>query len=287
MENNRKMQRPLRAGQRPALPPPEGVALRRGVVYGQGSGRPLTLDLFFPEDTPAPRPGILFFHGGGWSSGSPAQFYRQCGSLAARGIVCASVGYRLTGEARYPAAVEDAKCAVRWLRAHASELGVDPEQIGCAGASSGGHLAALLAVTPDLPRFEGNGGWHEYSSRVCLAVLFNPVLDLSSLAADTSAEWLSDFLGFSIAAEPDQYREASPLTYAGAATAPCLILHGTADQAVPYEQAERFRDVLVRAGVPVELVGFPGLGHAFFNRSPYYEQSYERMESWLLHRFRW
>mgnify|MGYP001262341325 FL=1 len=280
--------RALRAGQRPALPPPEGVELRRSVVYGRAGGRELTLDLFLPDEGawPAPRPAMLFFHGGAWSSGTPGQFYRQSGSLAAAGIACASVSYRLSGEAKYPAAVEDAKCAVRWMRAHAQELGVDPERIGCAGASAGGHLAAMLATTAGIPRFEGSSGHADASSRVCLAVLFNPVLDLVALAGEERcAEWLISFLGVPFEGNEALYRDASPITHVGPETPPCLLFHGMADKAVPYAQAERFRDVLRQNGVAGELVSYEGRGHGFFSRSPYYEETYTRMEGWLLDRF--
>lgn len=280
--------RALRAGQRPALPPPEGVELRRNVVYGWAGGRELTLDLFLPDESawPAPRPAMLFFHGGAWSSGTPGQFYRQSGSLAAAGIACASVSYRLSGEAKYPAAVEDAKCAVRWMRAHAQELGVDPERIGCAGASAGGHLAAMLATTAGIPRFEGNGGHSGVSSRVCLAVLFNPVLDLVALAGEERCvEWLISFLGVPFEGNEALYRDASPIAHVGPESAPCLLFHGMADKAVPYAQAERFRDVLRQNGVAGELVSYEGRGHGFFSRSPYYEETYTRMEGWLLDRF--
>lgn len=277
----------LRAGQRPALPPPPGVEMRADVVYRTGGGRDLTLTLFFPHDARQrpPLPGLIFLHGGGWSAGSPRQFYRQAGSLAAQGIVCASIAYRLSGEANYPAALEDAQAAVRWLRAHARALNVDPKRIGAVGASAGGHLAALLATTAHPTTREENG---DLSSRVCLAVLFNPVLDLRDFAATEGfgPRAVRAFLGATPEEAPQRYRDASPLTHVGPDTAPCLLFHGTADTAVPHAQAIRFRDALRQAGVPVELVSAEGQGHGFFNRSPWYEQSYEEMETWLRERFR-
>ena len=127
---------------------PPNVTVQRDVVYGKGGGRDLHLDLFVPKDKSAVRPGIVFIHGGGWSGGSRGQFQRQAAYLAGKGYVGACIEYRLSSEAKYPAAVEDCKCAVRWMRANAKRLHIDPKRIAVCGGSAGGHLASLLGSFP-------------------------------------------------------------------------------------------------------------------------------------------
>ena len=275
--------RMLRAGQRPALPPPEGVELRRSVVYGRAGGRELTLDLFLPDEGAWRAASDAFLPRGRVVGGTPGQFYRQAGSSPPwdhlRRLLPPLRGGEVSGGGRR-------RQVRRALRAHAGELGVDPGRIGCAGASAGGHLAAMLATTAGIPRFEGSSGHADASSRVCLAVLFNPVLDLVALAGEERcAEWLISFLGVPFEGNEALYRDASPITHVGPETPPCLLFHGMADKAVPYAQAERFRDVLRQNGVAGELVSYEGRGHGFFSRSPYYEETYTRMEGWLLDRF--
>ncbi|MBI3945930.1 MAG: alpha/beta hydrolase [Armatimonadetes bacterium] len=266
---------------------PEGLDVRDNAVFGQGGGRDLKLTLFSPKGARARplMPGMVYFHGGGWRGGNREGLYRWAARSAALGIVCASAEYRLSGEAFYPAAVEDAKCAVRWMRAHAKELKVDPERIGCGGGSAGGHLAAMLATTAHLKALEGKGGHEGISSRVCLAVLLNPALDMLGFGGRGGHSAAVAFLGVPPEERPDLYREASPVTHVSKESAPCLIFHGTADPIVPYAQAVRFKETMERAGAPVELVGAEGEGHGYMASPAWFEKCCAKMDAWLKERF--
>jgi acetyl esterase/lipase len=278
---------PAPATQEPPFKLPDNVELRADVVYGKGGGRDLKLDLFLPKAGQSPRPGILFIHGGGWSGGNRHAFYRQAAYLASkRGYVGACIEYRLSGEAKFPAAVEDAKCAVRWLRANAKTYGVDPNRIAGAGGSAGGHLVAMLALTDRSAGLEGTGGNPELSSRVNLAIVFNGPTDMTALAgrAQTSNP-VSSFLGAMPTEKPELYRQASPVTFVDKQAPPFLFLHGTADMTVPIEQAKLLQRKLREVGVQAELYEAPGAAHGFFNGPPFYEPTLQRMEAFLVEHF--
>ncbi|MGC9329302.1 MAG: endonuclease/exonuclease/phosphatase family protein, partial [Candidatus Hinthialibacter sp.] len=157
-------------GLRGIAPIPGTVQVEEDVVYGKGGGRDLKMNLFYPKEKGEGRPGIVFVHGGGWISGTRDHFQRQAVYFANQGYVCMCIEYRLSREALFPAAVEDAKCAVRWMRAHAETYGVDPGKIAASGGSAGGHLAAMLGVTKKEDGLEGSGGSDEFSSRPNLVV---------------------------------------------------------------------------------------------------------------------
>jgi acetyl esterase/lipase len=235
------------------------------LVYGEVPGfRPLELDLYLPEAGAAPVPVIVHVHGGGWRRGSRrvplprlgAGFY---GELAARGFAVAAIDYRLSGEARYPAAVADVRAAIGWVREHADAYGMDAERVFAWGDSAGGHLALLAALT-------GSG--------VQGVVAWFPVTDLPGLASDVAAAGGQPdpgpesrealFLGAPAASVPGVAREASPVTYASAAAPPVLLMHGAADNLVPPAQSIRLAGALTEAGARVELELVPGATH-FWN----------------------
>jgi len=248
------------------------VELREGIVFAQPAGLELRLDLFVPRRQPVRARGIIYLHGGGWRGGSRRQFWRQAAHLATRDCVGACAEYRLAPEWTFPAQLEDAQAAVRWLRRQAAELGVDPGRIGAVGGSAGGHLAALLGTT-DSP-VDG------LSSRVQAVVAFNGVFDLTRLLEapeqPRSAVW--GLLG----GRPEQAAAASPYFQADARAAPALLLHGTADQVVPFEQARAYAERLRALGVRAELYAEPGASHGFFNRTPYYQRTLPVIERFLL-----
>jgi acetyl esterase/lipase len=270
------------AQQDPPFKLPQSVEVRRDVVFGKGGGRDLKLDLFLPRQGDGLRPGIVFIHGGGWQGGNRRAFARQAAYLADKGYVGACIEYRLSGEATFPAAVEDCKAAVRWLRGQASTYRVDPKRIAVCGGSAGGHLAALLGVTAGVKALEGNGGNSEFSSRVNVVVAFNGVFDLEAGGKSAGAQSpIRKFLGGTFAEKPEVYRSASPVTYVGRDSPPHLFLHGTADKTVSIQQSRSMQKRLQAAGVQAELHEAEGAGHGFFNRPPHYEPTLKRMEAFL------
>jgi acetyl esterase/lipase len=258
----------------PALIGAGGVRVLTGVPYAALSGiRPLELDLYLPPEVSAPTPVVIFLHGGGWRVGSrraagPAYAGRSPSpfeQLAAGGIAVASIDYRLTGEARWPAQLHDAKAAVRWLRARAAEIGIDPERIAAWGESSGGHLAALLGLTS--PELDGDVGVVGPSSAVMAVAAWYAPSDLASLPADLGADPMAVdsrealLLGAPLPTVPELTAEASPLTYVSADAPPFLLLHGRDDHLIPGVQSERLAAALRAAGGQVECETYPGADH--------------------------
>lgn len=215
----------------PVLPVlPKDVTRRADLVYASWGGRRLRLDLFEPAKAGGDRPAILFVHGGGWSSGDPSMEVPLAQRLAAEGYVTATVEYRLSPEARYPAAILDLKSAVRWLRAHAPDYRIDTARIGVCGGSSGGHLAAFLGATNGDRRYD-EGENLKYSSEVQAVVDIDGPLDLtrpeeSGKDADprkpsAAMRWI----GYTYARRPDLWREASPLFHAGPKNPPVAFMN--------------------------------------------------------------
>jgi len=248
------------------VPAAEPVALKNvkteRVVFHKVGDLELYMDLFLPGDVSAgqKRPAVVWFHGGGWRGGSPKQFAPQSQYLASQGLVCASVRYRLSGEAKFPACLNDCKCAVRFVRANAVKYGVDPNRIAVGGGSAGGHLAAMVGLTPD--KFEGDGPNANASSRANLLLLFNPALDLRAYGR---SNMVRDLLGTKTPTQP-QLTEISPIVYVSDKAPPALVLHGDRDRTVPYKQAVAFCEALRKKGVSTELFTAEGKGHGWFNR---------------------
>ena len=224
----------------------DNVAMLEGVVYGKGGGRDLKLYLFAPKDRKASHPGIVFVHGGAWKKGSPAMYFRQAAYMASKGYVGASIEYRLSEEAAFPAAVEDAKCAVRWMRANAKRYRIDPDKIAAVGGSAGGHLVGMLGVMNEEDGLEGTGGHAGYSSKVNAVVAFYGVFDFLKLGVKNPEGAIAAFLGGLPDEVPEVYKQASPITYVDKSDAPFLLLHGTADKLVPIED-DAIEDIIAKA----------------------------------------
>jgi pectinesterase len=275
----------LFAQEQPPFELPPGVELKAGVVYASaGPSRDLRLDLYLPKTRAARVPGVVYIHGGGWSGGNRNAFRRQAAYMAARGFVGACIEYRLSGEAIWPAAMNDSKAAVRWLRAHAAEYSVDPGRIGAAGGSAGGHLAAMLGTTAGLEALEGGGGNPGVSSAVQAVAAFNPAVDLVSFGKaqpGNAASSVAKFLGATYAEKPEIWELATPLHHAGKRSAPTLFLHGDKDTLVPYQQSLDMHRKLKAAGVETELYTGEGGAHGFFNRPPYFEPTLKKMEEFF------
>jgi len=236
------------------------VVAATDVTFGRGGQRDLKLDLYHQADrAESPVPAVVFIHGGGWHGGEKESYRDMAAQVASHGYLCISVDYRLAGEGPFPAALEDCKCGVRWLRAHADELRVDPRAIAVLGHSAGGHLAAMVALTPG--EFEGKGEWAQESSAPQCAMCYSAPYDLAALERSLGTG-LGQFLTSAPAAE------ASPLTYVRAGAVPFLVCHGDADDLVPVEQSDVFVSALQEAEVPVDYVRLPGAGH---DLSPFHE----------------
>ncbi|MCE5273000.1 alpha/beta hydrolase [bacterium] len=254
-----------------------------GLVYGQGGGHDLRLDLYQPSTGEGPFPAVVFIHGGGWRAGHSGQFSRQAMYLATQGYVCVCIDYRLSGEARFPAAIEDCKCAVRWMRAvGAKEYKVDPERIAVSGESAGGHLSLLLGTSGGAAELEGQGGWAGYSSRVQLVAAFNPACRFSGIHSDA----IPAFLGGDSLEVPEAYRLATPSTWIDRTDPPMLLLHGDQDKTVPYSQSVEFVDALKAAGVEAELYTEKGAGHTWMSFPPYFEPTTLALKSFLDRHFK-
>ena len=246
------------AGRAPRRQPaiPDGVKIVADLEYVAGGHQRQKLDLYLPEKSTGPLPVILWVHGGGWRAGdkaaSPAAF------LAAKGFVVASMNYRLSQHAVFPAQIHDCKAAVRWLRANAAKYGLDAPRIGAWGSSAGGHLVSLLATTNGLKELEGDEGNLDQPSDVQAVVdWFGPTDLLTVGAKDTR----SNLLGGDAQSIPEKARRASPMTYVSAKACPTLIMHGDADKTVPISQSETFAKALKAAGADSTLVVVPGAGH--------------------------
>jgi acetyl esterase/lipase len=189
-------------------------------------------------------------------------YHYYCVRFAEHGYVAATISYRLYRVAPFPAAVEDAKCAVRWMRANAAKLGIDPDRIGVAGGSAGGHLSMMVAYAPDTSELEGAGGHGDESSRVQAVVNIYGPTDLTTEFARGNRA-VSDFLGGkSYDDAPETYRLASPITHVTKDDPPTLILHGSIDSTVPIEQAELLVERLKQTGLEYDYDRVEGWPHA-------------------------
>ncbi len=264
------------------------VAVLRDVVYGSPGGRDLRLDVILRKKPPQkPRPAIVFIHGGSWKFGSKGQFRRQAAWLADRfDVFGATIEYRLSGEAQFPAALEDAKCAVRVVRSVARKYKIDPERIAVCGGSAGGHLSAMMAVTNGLDEYEGTGGNAEQSSDVQLAILYNGEFDMWDLVEKGSLiDAMKAFFGGTPDEIPERYDEASPIKRVTKETPPMLFLHGDQDRCVSHEQALAMVRRLEELGVPADAEIYAGKPHAWFNKEPDWKITVQRIEPFLIEHF--
>lgn len=253
------------------------VEVIQPVVYGTGGGRDLQAAIYVPKRGDGPFPAVVFVHGGGWRGGSAIHFSRQSMILAEAGYVCICIEYRLSGEAPFPAQIEDVKCAVRFMRAHADKYKVDADRIAVGGGSAGGHLALLAASSGGVEEFEGDGGWGGYSSAVQAAGGFNPAVKIEGKGRGSVLQ----LIGAGYTEAPDRYRAAEPETWLDPNDPPVIIMHGTADRIVPYGEAVHYISALRSNGVPAELYTDFDVDHAWFNEPPYMEQTTDAFHKFL------
>lgn len=255
----------------PPIDPDKKVVVKRDVEYGNAGNRPLLLDLYAPEHDDQPHPAIIFIHGGSWRGGKKEDYKPYAIYFAQRGYVCASIQYRLSGEAPYPAAIHDAKAAVRFIRAQAETIGVDPTRIAVAGGSAGGHLAMMVGYSSDIDALDGNSGHQETSSSVqCVVNLYGPT-DMTTPYARGVSETnpaVRAFFRGTYSEQPELYAEGSPLNYVTPDDPPTLIMHGTVDALVPINQADILAQKLSAVGVPYIYDRLPGWPHSMDMAQP-------------------
>jgi len=257
-----------------ATPSMPGVRLSRDIPYVPGGHELQRLDLYLPEADKSARPLVIWVHGGGWNSGSKDGCTARW--LVEYGYAVASINYRLSTHAIYPAQIEDCKSAIRFLRAHASEYGIKPDRIGAWGASAGGHLVALLGTTGDIRDFDTGTNLDQSSKVQCVVDWFGPTdfLHWGSAIPD----WLLDspttavakLLGGRVQENQENARRASPVNFVNKDAAPFLIMQGGKDTSVPLQQSQLLDAALKKAGVESTLTVFPGDGHGgpSFNSKP-------------------
>lgn len=255
------------AGRRSPLP--SDAKVFKDLAYATVGDRKLPLDLYLPASADRPMPLVIWIHGGGWRGGSKANPGRAL-QLLERGYAVASVEYRLSGEAIFPAAIEDCKAAVSFLRLNAAKYDLDPDRFGVWGSSAGGHLVALLGTTNDVTDFDT----HEVCKKAPATVQavcdwFGPTDFLrmndfpGRIDHDGPESPESRFIGGPIQQNKEKVAKANPITYVSKSDPPILIMHGEVDQAVPYNQSELLYAALQKAGVESTLYKVTKGDHGF------------------------
>lgn len=254
-------------------PEPDKLIVYKKTADSKGEPVELSLHTFLPEGWKASdeRPAIVFYFGGGWSGGSPSQFYPHCRELADLGMVAMAAEYRVksrNGTTPFEC-VADGKSAIRYVREHADELGVDPDRVAAGGGSAGGHVAASTGVIDDL---DEEGENTDVSSKPVALVLFNPVIDTSEK-------------GYGYSHLLERYKELSPVEHVTKDDPPTIIFHGTGDTTVPYANVELFTERMSKIDRPCELVPYEGQAHGFFNfgrgDGSAYTDTVKRMKAFL------
>jgi acetyl esterase/lipase len=259
------------APKRPSLP--KGISAEYDVKYVPDGDEAQTLDIFFPEKAAEqPQPLLIWIHGGGWSGGSKAgmPYLNQLG----RGYVVASIEYRFSQKALFPAQIQDCQAAIRWLRGNAKKYNIDPEHIGVGGASAGGHLAALVGTNGGKKTFAAIGDHKDQSDRVqAVCDIFGPAdfwtvikqaeedKDVKNIFKWNNGDPYSKLIGARLGEDREKCDAVSPVHYVSKDNPPFLILHGDRDTLVPYAQSVELADLLKKANVPVTLQRLPGAGH--------------------------
>jgi acetyl esterase/lipase len=241
---------------------PKGVKFFGDLAYVEHGHERNRLDLYVPDNAEGRLPLVVWIHGGGWQGGNkdgcPAMY------LAGKGFVVASINYRLSQHAVFPAQIEDCKAAIRWLRANAEKYHIDPDRVGVMGASAGGHLVALLGTTAGTNELDGKGGNADQSSRVqCVVDFFGPT-DFVHWDPDFNKPvytMITNLLGSKANENTAKARAASPLFYVDKNSAPLLIIHGDKDPLVPLNQSEAIVEAMKKAGVEARLIVIKGGGH--------------------------
>ncbi|MGA2256818.1 MAG: alpha/beta hydrolase [Thermoguttaceae bacterium] len=240
---------------------PEGTQVHRDLEYVKGGHKRQKLDLYIPKQAVGPLPVIVWIHPGAWMFGGK----EECPAIpfVGKGYAVASINHRYSTQAPFPAQIEDCKAAIRWLRANAKTYNLDPGRFGVWGASSGGHLAALVGTSGDAKDLEGTLGELGPSSRVQAAVDWFGPTDIAKMGGghDQPDSPESILLGGPVPKNKDKAERANPITYVSKDDPPFLIMHGDRDNMVPFHQSELLYEALKKAGVDATLKPVKGAGH--------------------------
>jgi arylsulfatase A-like enzyme/acetyl esterase/lipase len=247
------------------------------VTYARYGDRTLEMDIYRPSDAWGELPAVICIHGGGWAKGNRTSHQKLAQAIASRGFVSATISYRLSGEAGFPAAIHDCKAAVRFLRANAKEHGIDATKIGAIGLSAGGHLTALLATSSGDPELEGDGGNPAFNSEIQAAVPMGAQTDLLSernrqisMMDQRGLIW-RQFLGGPQEEKRMTYRLASPLHHLDKSDPPCWFITGETDD--PSTRAETFREKMGVLGIQSGLTIIRGAPHPFLGKQIWFDQT--------------
>jgi acetyl esterase/lipase len=245
-----------------------GVAsgpVEKDVVVGKGGDTDLHCDIYRPSGTGTKRMAVIHFHGGGFGGGSKNNLAERMGPWTAKGYVSIAAQYRLSGVAKWPAQIEDVKTSIRWTRANAAKLGIDPKRIAIAGYSAGGHLALFGACTQNRPEFEGTGGNPGVGTEVAACLAFYAV---------TGPSWNGWKRAFPLpeGSSDEAWRLATPGTYIKNFP-PTVLFHGLADTTVPPESSYEFLQLLRDSMIPSELHTFDGVPHEFVQHQEFAEST--------------
>lgn len=267
--------------------PPADVVFERDVVYGKTGEVELKLNLARPvkhDEKSAPLPVVVVIHGGGWAAGSREGHNDLIWKFAQRGYVAVTISYRFAPKFPFPAQVEDAKCAVRYLRAHAKKLNINPQKIGAVGFSAGAHLSMMLGSMDAGDGLEGDGGHGEEASKVQAVVSFVGPTDFTAddLPAATD-NIIKNWLGGDTKEKAEAAKKASPITYVNKGDAPMLLLQGTVDPLIPNTQAYRMAEAMTKAGVKGRVELILGGGHGWGGKDMEHsaQQMNEFFDRWL------
>ena len=272
-------------GARPSTEIPESIAATFDVEYAAYGDRKLLMDIFHPKaPTDTPRPCLVIVHGGGWLKGDKSKFRALAIDLAKRGYVTAAVEYRLGGEAKFPAGIHDCNAAVRYLRANASTLSIDPNRIGAVGGSAGGHLVGLMATAHDTPSLQGEGGNPGISSKLQAAIVMaGPMEMLTGNVAENSRKPGSKsnsnvWLGKTVDEAPELYRQADPFAQISADDPPLFFMVGEHDNPARNQPS---RDKLKELGVWSDVKVYADGKHGCWNQLPWFDDMVADMDTFF------
>lgn len=250
------------------------LAVEYNVVYQTLENRKLHLDIFYPRDQMNFIPAVILVHGGGWRSGDKSQQVSMAVEIAKAGFVTVTVEYRLSQEAKYPAAIHDLKAAIRWLKANAEKYFVDSNIIAVLGCSSGGHLAAMLGVTNNNLKFEGSGEHLDHSSFVQAIIDIDGILDFTHPAesgkdSDPMKPSVGKlWLGYSYKENPNIWEEASPIRYADKNSSPFLFINSSIERF--HAGRDSLINLLTAGKIYSEIHTYPDTPHTFWFFHPWF-----------------